>query len=49
MSWEAERSRDTMEKAIKKGIEQEDWTKIENSVFSNIQKNHRRNWKRELL
>ena len=29
---EAERTRDTIEKAIKKGIEQEDRTKIENSL-----------------
>ena len=53
MSWEAERTRDTMKKAIKKGIElelQEDWTKIENSsYFSIYKKNQRRNWKRELL
>ena len=36
MNWEAEMTRDTMEKAIKKGIDQEiqeDWTKIENSSY----------------
>ena len=53
MSWEAERTRDTMEKAMKKCIEQEiqeDWTKIENSSYFPIyKKNQIRNWKRELL
>ena len=38
MSWEAERTRDTMEKAIKKGIKQEDWKKIENSSYFPIYK-----------
>ena len=41
MSWEAEETRDTMLKAIKKGIEQEiqeDWTKIENSSHFSIYK-----------
>ena len=41
MSWEAERTRDIMEKAIKKDIEQEiqeDWTKIENSSYFPIYK-----------
>ena len=41
MTWEAERTRVTMEKAIKKGIEQEiqeDWTKIENSSHFSIYK-----------